>query len=155
VPEAELAEIEIQFHPAHYLQSSTRYVLAASAWALENTRPEETFLAPQPSGIWLHTGRQVVNSTPALPHVGPSIWHEPGRFLAERLVEDRPDFVVLASLYYDITRDIAWLQQTCGEALEHLGATERFGRVVFFRVRYDDPCLEDRVLAPTRLRLGR
>jgi hypothetical protein len=155
VPDDQLAAMDLQFHPAHYLPSTTRYVLSASYWVLQHTEPETTLLAPQPIGIWLHTGRRVVNAAPALPHVGPVIWHEPGRFLAERLVEDRPDLVVMGSLLHDITRDIATLQGTCPEALEHLGATDRSARVVFFRVRYEDPCLQERVLAPTRQRLGR
>lgn len=154
VPAAELGEMQLAFHPAHFLESTTRYTLAASSWVLENTDPHETLLAPQPSGIWLHTDRKVISSSPALPHVGPSIWHEPGRFLAERLVEDRPDFVVLAGLLYDITRDIAKVQEICPQALEHLGASDRFGAVILFRVRYDDPCLQDQVLEPTRRRLA-
>lgn len=154
VSEGELAEMEVQFHPAHYLRSGTRYVLGASSWILENTDPEATLLAPQPMGIWLHTGRKVVNSNPALPHVGSSIWNEPGRFIAERLVEDRPDLVVLSGLVHDITRDIATVQQACPAALRHLGASERFARVVFYEVRYEDPCLEERFLEPARRRLG-
>jgi hypothetical protein len=147
-------ERPVASHPAHYLPNNSRYLLAANLWIQQNTAPDATLVAPHPVGIWLSTGRRVVNSTPALPDVGPSIWDEPGRFLAERLVRDRPDLVVLANLVYDIAVDISVLQQTCPEALEFLGLTDRYARVAFYRVRYDDPCLQERVLEPTRRTLG-
>lgn len=133
-----------------HLPRNSRYLLAASEWVREHTAPEATLLAPHGAGIWLATGRRIINATPALPQVGPVVWDEPGRFLAERLVHDRPDLVLLGSLQQHIAGDISTLQRTCPEALEFLGASERYARVAFYRVRYDDPCLEELVLGPTR-----
>jgi hypothetical protein len=143
------AEVEVPPVTAH-LPNNSRYLLAANEWVRENASPDATLLAPHPAGIWLATGRRVINATPALPDVGPSVWDEPGRFLAERLVHDRPDLVVLGNVVHDIAVDISVVQQTCPEALEFLGLTDRYARVAFYRVRYEDPCLQERVLEPVR-----
>jgi len=146
---------ELFFHPAAYLPSNTRYLLAASRWMALNTPEGADVVAPHPVGIWLYTGRQVVNATPALPDVGPSVWDVPGRFLAQRVVEDDPDFLALWALNERFAQDVSVVQRACPEALEYLGFTREYTRVAFYRIHAEDPCFQERFLAAARAELER
>ncbi len=136
------------FHPAQFLPENTLYIVAASRWLEANTDMEESVLAPHPVGIWLYTGRKTVNSTPALPDIGPTVWDVPGRFIARRLADDRPTYVVLSNLNYLIAREVSVVQRACPEGLEYPGFTEGVRRVAFYRVDYGDPCLEQQFWGP-------
>ena len=145
----------VVFHPAQFLPRNTLYVLAASRWMATNTPADADVLAPHPAGIWLYTGRKVVNSTPALPDVGPSEWSVPGRFLARRAVEDQPDLLALWSLNQQIALDVSVVQKACPEALEYLGYTQEYTRVAFYRVHGEDACFRQRFLEAARSELAR
>lgn len=138
------------FHPAQLLPANTEFVIAASRWVQASARPDDRLLTPLQSAIWLYTGRRGVNATPALPNVGPSVFDEPGRFLATRVLEDDVTLVLLWNPTYLITRDAATVQQACPEALEFLDITEEPTRIAVFRVRRDDPCFSARFLEPAR-----
>jgi hypothetical protein len=147
---AEPTDTAVRFHPAQLLPANTEFVIAASRWIGASARPDDRLLTPLPSALWLYTRRQGVNSVPALPSVGSSVFDEPGRFLASRVVEDDVTLLLLWNPSFLITRDAATVQQACPEALEFLTLTEEPARVAIFRIRRDDPCLVDRFLAPAR-----
>lgn len=143
------------FHPSQFLPQNTLYLLATSRWLEANAAPGADVLAPHPVGIWLYTGRKVVNATPALPDVGPSVWDVPGRFLARRVAEDEPELIALWMTNYFITRDVSVVQAACPGALEYLGFTREYTRVAFYRVHREDRCLRERFLDPARMELAR
>jgi len=150
---AEPGDTAVRFHPAQLLPANTEFVIAASRWVGSAARPDDRLLTPLPSALWLYTGRRGVNSIPALPNVGSSVFDEPGRFLASRVVEDDVTLLLLWNPNFLITRDAATVQQTCPEALQFLTLTEEPARVAIFRIRRDDPCFVDRFLAPARVEM--
>ncbi|MDT8368847.1 MAG: hypothetical protein RQ745_06540 [Longimicrobiales bacterium] len=146
---------EFFFHPTYYLQANTAYLIAASRWMEANTPPDADLLAPHPVGVWLYTGRRVVNATPAVPDVGPTVWDVPGRFLARRVAEDEPDLLAIWALNEAIARDVSVVQQRCPDALEYLGFTSEYTQVAFYRIHAGDRCLDDSFLQPARAELER
>jgi len=147
---AEPTDTAVRFHPAQLLPANTEFVIAASRWVGSSARPDDRLLTPLPSALWLYTGRRGVNSIPALPNVGSSVFDEPGRFLASRVLEDDVTLILLWNPNFLITRDAATVQQACPDALEFLTLTEEPARVAIFRIRRDDPCFVDRFLEPAR-----
>jgi hypothetical protein len=143
------------FHPAYYLQANTAYVLVTSRWMEANTPADADLLGPLPVGVWLYTGRRVVNATPAVPDVGPTDWDVPGQFLARRVVEDEPDVLAIWALNEFIARDASLVQQACPGALEYLGFTPEYTRVAFYRIHPEDACLGTRFLERARADLAR
>jgi hypothetical protein len=148
---AEPTDTAVRFHPAQLLPANTEFVIAASRWVGSSAGPDDRLLTPLPSALWLYTGRPGVNSIPALPNVGSSVFDEPGRYLASRVLEDDVTLLLLWNPNYLITRDAATVQQACPEALEFLTLTEEPARVAIFRIRRDDPCFVDRFLEPARV----
>ncbi len=139
---------EFYFHPAQFLPDNSRFILEASRWVARNTRPEDRILTPLSAAIWLYTGRVGVNATPAEPNVGPSVFDEPGRFLARRILEDDVTILLLWNPNFLISRDGATIQSACPAALEFLGMTPGSARVAAFRIHKRDPCLARRFLDP-------
>lgn len=134
------------FHPAQYLPDNSQFVISASRWLAANTTPEDRLLTPLSSALWLYTGRRGVNATPAEPDVGPSVFDEPGRFLASRVLADDVNVLLLWNPNFLITRDGATVQAECPSALEFLQMTEGPARVAVFRINRDDPCFKTRFL---------
>jgi hypothetical protein len=148
---AEPGDTAVRFHPAQLLPANTEFVIAASRWVGSSARSDDRLLTPLPSALWLYTGRRGVNSIPALPNVGSSVFDEPGRFLASRVLEDDVTLLLLWNPNFLITRDAASVQQACPDALQFLTLTEEPARVAIFRIRRDDPCFADRFLEPARV----
>ena len=145
---AERTRDTFYFHPAQFLPDNSRFIAEASRWVAGNTTPDARLLTPLPSGLWLYTGRAGVSSTPAEPDVGPSVFDEPGRFLAQRVLEDDVQVLVLWNPNYLINRDGAEVQSACPDALEFLRMTPAPTSVVFFRIHPQDPCFQTRFLEP-------
>lgn len=134
------------FHPAQFLPDNSQFVISASRWLTQNSAPADRLLTPLSSALWLYTGRKGVNATPAEPDVGPSVFDEPGRFLASRVLADDVNLLLLWNPNFLITRDGAEVQQQCPDALEFLQMTEPPARVAVFRIHKNDPCFQTRFL---------
>ena len=138
------------FHPAQYLPDNSQFVISASRWVAANTQTGDRLLTPLSSALWLYTGRKGVNATPAEPDVGPSVFDEPGRFLASRVLADDVTHLLLWNPNFLITRDGAAVQAQCPSALEFLQMTDEPARVAVFRIHKDDECFRTRFLDPAR-----
>lgn len=141
------------FHPAQFLPDNSEFVIAASRWLMTDSGPEDRLLTPLSSALWLYTGRQGVNATPAEPNVGASVFDVPGRFLATRVLEDDVNLLLLWNPNFLISRDGATLQTACPDALEFLHMTDEPARVAIFRIHRSDPCFEREFLDPARVAL--
>jgi hypothetical protein len=138
------------FHPAQFLPDNTKFIIAASRWVGAEARPDDRLLTPLSSALWLYTGRKGVNSTPAEPNVGPSVFDVPGRFLATRVLEDDVTLLLIWNPNYRITRDGVAVQQACPQALRFLALTDEPARLAVFRIDRQDPCFVSRFLDPAR-----
>jgi hypothetical protein len=140
----------LYFHPAQFLPDNTAFLAAASGWLAENGRADDRPLTPLSAGLFLYSGLAGVNATPAEPSVGPSVFDEPGRFLARRVLEDGVNLLFLWNPNFPITRDAAIVQQSCAKALRFLGMTEEHTSVAVFRIDDEDACFRERFLEPAR-----
>ena len=147
-------EDDFYFHPAQFLPDNSEFVIAASRWLRAESRPDDRLLTPLSSALWLYTGRQGVNATPAEPNVGPSVFDVPGRFLATRVIEDDVNLLLLWNPNFLISRDGATVQTACPKALQFVHMTEEPTRVAIFRIRREDPCFRQRFLDPAHLALS-
>jgi hypothetical protein len=144
----------VRFHPAQLLPANTEFVIAASRWIGSRAWPGDRLLAPLPSALWLYTGLQGVNSSPAEPNVGASVFDVPGEFLARRVIENGVTLLFLWNTTFPITRDAAAVQEACPEALEFLALTDEPTRVAIFRIHRGDACFGERFLEPARRATG-
>ena len=145
---------DFYFHPAQFLPDNSEFVIAASRWLIAESRPDDRLLTPLSSALWLYTGRQGVNATPAEPNVGPSVFDVPGRFLATRVLEDDVNLLLLWNPNFLISRDGATVQAACPDALRFEHMTEEPARVAIFRIHRDDPCFRTEFLEPARVALA-
>jgi hypothetical protein len=76
---------------ALYQQRSAEVV----GWVAVNTRPEDRVLVDVGGVVYLRTGRRTVVAVPEEPHTGPSVMRPVGRYLANRLLADSVDYVVV------------------------------------------------------------
>jgi hypothetical protein len=146
----EEASDAVRFHPAQLLPANTEFVIAASRWLASSAWPADRLLTPLPAALWLYTGWRGVNSSPAEPNVGASVFDVPGEFLARRVLEDGVTLLFLWNRNFPITRDATAVQQACPQALEFLALTEEPTRVAIFRIHARDPCFGERFLEPAR-----
>jgi len=127
-------------HPAWFLQENTRYLTTTADWLNEHGHPADRVLAPLSAGVYLLTGLQATNATPFEP-IGRPLFAVEGRYLAERIRDQRITLLVLWGSTYPITRDAASLQRECPQALEFAGTTAMPTQAAVFRIRLEDACL--------------
>ena len=127
-------------HPAWFLGENTRYLTTTAGWLNEHGLRTDRVLAPLPAGIYLLTGLQATNATPFEP-IGRPLFGVEGRYLAERIRDQRVSLLVLWGSNYPINRDAAMLQQACPQALDFTGTTPAPIRAAVFRIRSEDECL--------------
>lgn len=129
------------YGPAYFLTAISRYLEVAIPWVRESTLPDDRILIEYPAALYLHTGRQGVNSDPAEPWGGRSVFATPGEYLARRIVEDDITVLVLGSTQARIIRDVAVIQRRCPDVLRYLGHGPNDDLPVYFRVFRDEECL--------------
>ena len=117
--------------PTWFLPVNSRTIAATSSWILGHTRLEDRVLVSMPSGVYLHTGREAVTSTPTESNEARSVFAVPGDFLVRRIADDGVTIVVLESPQARLARDVAEVARRCPDALV---ADEEPGFPVYYRV---------------------
>ncbi|MFL5582007.1 MAG: hypothetical protein ACJ8AO_16690 [Gemmatimonadaceae bacterium] len=123
------------------LPLQSRLVAMDTAWANANTRPDEVLLVDVPAAVYLWTGRRAVSAAPAESQAARSVFAEPGRFLASRVLDDGVDVVVTSYPMQLITQDVRAALAACPGALAPAGAASATGFPAFFRVVEPSDCL--------------
>lgn len=96
-----------------------------------------------PAAVYLYTGRRTVPASPTESRLGPSAFAVPGGYLAGRILADSVSVVVWAPPAPELERDILTIQAQCHDVLQRDSTTS----TVAFRVRRNEGCLRERVLA--------
>lgn len=131
-------------YPGQFIAANARFVPVVSQWLLAHTTPEDRVLVDSPAAIYLYTGRHTVAEAPAGSAIAPSIFRQPGRYLASRIRDDRISVVVLTDVTHALARDIVTLYQRCPGTLTAVGNARWWGasRAFFYRVTERDGCVE-------------
>ena len=127
---------------------NSRYIAVVSDWLTRNAGATDRVLVDSPTGVYLHTGLPAVGSTVAGNDMIRHAFGVPGAFLARRILEDGVTIVVLGNLNLPIARDIATVMERCPGVLTYVGGVAGQPLPAFYRVKPDERCLRERILAP-------
>jgi hypothetical protein len=119
----------------------TRYIRAWVVWVNRSTTPQDRIMVDAPAAIYLYTGRRTVPGQPTESPLGASVFETPGRYLAERVLDDSVTVVIWAPPAPDFGRDILAVAAQCPRVLQRVPT-----RAVYFRVARDEICLRQRFL---------
>jgi len=126
--------------PASILLVASRFVFHAAEWIDAHTAPADRIMTDNGSGIFLYTGRRTVPANPAESEIRTSVFAEPGRFLATRILRDSINWVFVGVPAPGILRDIDTIKQRCPGVLTW-GGTAPGDPALVFRVVPDAACL--------------
>jgi hypothetical protein len=114
-------------------------------WVLANTSPDDIILADAPGGIFLKTGRRTSIAVPEEPFTDRRAFARPGRYLAERVLDDSVSVVVLwRSTGPMFGRHVDFVEQRCPGTFRQqqpVMSTDEPLFVNFFRVQRNEACL--------------
>ena len=119
--------------PSWFLLHNTRTIATVSGWVEKNARQDDRVLSLLPVGVWLRTGRQAATSWPVTSDLEPPVFEVPGRFLAERIADDRITLVVVERPDLPLGDDVRTVGDRCPGAITAAGAS-RGGWPRYFRV---------------------
>ena len=103
--------------PTFWLPGNAWFVETVSHWALDATRADDRIAVVSPAGLWLYTGRPTVPMEIVEPRGLRSVFDEPGRYLASRLVADSVTVVVVESPSGTTASEVAAVRAACPDAL--------------------------------------
>jgi hypothetical protein len=128
--------------PSVLLSGLNRYTYVVSRWVLSHTRMSDRILVSMPSAIFLYTGRKAVPSQPSENRLARSLFREPGRYFATRILEDSVTIVLLEDPRSQSVSEIAAIQKRCPGALRYLGSAAPNVAPLFFAATPGDECLQ-------------
>jgi hypothetical protein len=121
----------------------SRFISHTVGWVRALTVPEDRIMVDAPASVYLYTGRRAVAAVPPERLLGSSVFDVPGRYLASHMLADSLALVVWAPPAPGLERDIVTIQARCPDALRREGPVFP----AFFRIRRDERCLREQVLA--------
>jgi hypothetical protein len=124
--------------PTWYLPNNSRLLMLEVLWISKHARADDKLLAASPAGLYLHTGRTGLSSSPAESRLAPPVFAVPGRFLARAITESGITLVLVEGPD-DLSRDVAVVKRACPNAF-HLDAQGSSGWPSFLRV-VDTDCI--------------
>lgn len=135
--------------PVWFLATNSRFIYEVAGWVRRHTRPADRLLVDSPAGIFLYTGRQTMQATPAQSELEPLVFEVPGRYLASHIHADEISIVVVG-WPGGLATDVRAVVEGCPDVLtpadgRPLGAP---GFPRFLRVSGDVTCLERFVGSP-------
>lgn len=145
---AEAGSPPATFSPSFVGYVNSRYIESASHWLAAHAEPGDRVLTEFPAAIYLHTGLAAAGSMVADDDVAEQVFHEPGEFLARRILEDGVTIVTLGNLSHPIARDVAAVMEHCPGVLSYAGGVDGRPIPAFYRVVPDERCLRERLIAP-------
>lgn len=145
---AEAGSPPATFSPSFVGYVNSRYIESASHWLAAHAEPGDRVLTEFPAAIYLHTGLAAAGSMVADDDVAEQAFHEPGEFLARRILEDGVTIVTLGNLSHPIARDVAAVMEHCPGVLSYAGGVDGRPIPAFYRVVPDERCLRERLIAP-------
>ncbi|HXV85645.1 MAG TPA: hypothetical protein VD793_03045, partial [Gemmatimonadales bacterium] len=125
--------------PGYVLISNTRFLVSVANWARANTQPHDRVMVFSPAAFFLLTGRLAVSADPAESAIRPSVFQTPGRYLAERILEDGVSVVVEGS--GRIRAELTALERRCPGSTAYAGRSGGWAAVPVFRVGGGPNCL--------------
>lgn len=128
------------FSPTYVLLVGSRYITHASEWISHHTAPHDRLMVDNGAGIYLYTGRTTVAANPAESRLLPSVFAEPGRFLATRILGDSLQWLFVGVPKPGILRDIDTIKRRCPGVLTW-GGTAPGDPPFVFRIAPDAACL--------------
>jgi hypothetical protein len=120
---------------SYILVSNSRYIAALSQWIRGNTTPQDRVLVDSPSAIYLYSGRLTAPASPAEAEFTPSVFRQPGRYLAARILQDSITVVAIPG-GKGMLRDIETVSRACPGVLRRA-----FPSAEIYRVVSDEACL--------------
>ncbi|HVE80511.1 MAG TPA: hypothetical protein VNA89_16720 [Gemmatimonadaceae bacterium] len=123
--------------PRYAILRSSGELYAQARWVLASTVPSARIFSRMPAGVYLYTGRQGANIDPAESPFVPSVFAEPGRYVARRAVHDRIGVVVADHPRGRAAVEVTAIARRCPHAVGYAGGTGP----VFYALRLEDPCL--------------
>jgi hypothetical protein len=124
--------------PQWYLPNNSRLLMLEALWISKHARADDKLLAASPAGLYLHTGRTGLSSSPAESRLAPPVFAVPGRFLARAITESGVTLVLIEGPD-DLSRDVVVVKRACPNAF-HLDAQGSSGWPSFLRV-VDTDCI--------------
>jgi hypothetical protein len=122
------------------LAVNSRHIAVLSEWVRTNTAPDDRLLVDFPAATHLYSGRVTAPASPSESPYKPSVFREPGRYLAERILDDSITVVALG-IQGPLLRDIEMVTRACPGVLQQVVQS-----AAFYRVARDEACL--RGIAP-------
>ena len=114
-------------------------------WVRANTTPDDRILADAAGGIYLKTGRRTSIALPEEPFTDRRAFVHPGRYVAERLLDDSVSVVVLWRSYaLLLARQLSLVETRCPgtfKPLQPIMSTREPLFVNYFRVQRNEACL--------------
>jgi hypothetical protein len=128
--------------PASILTGNSRFIYGVSDWVRRHTDPADRVLVDFPSGVFLYTGRQTMQASPAESGLTPSVFRVPGGYLSDRIRRDSISVVILGLPGGGLERDIQTFLTRCPGVLVPADGRPSGARVFprFFRVTRDSAC---------------
>ncbi|MGH7528761.1 MAG: hypothetical protein ACREMN_00100, partial [Gemmatimonadales bacterium] len=123
--------------PAMALAFRSRFIAHVSGWVQQHTTPADRIMVDAPAAVYLYTGRRAVPGQPTESRLAESVFADPGRYLAERILRDSVTVVIWAPPAAALERDLATIAAGCPRVL----AREASQLALFFRVTRDETCL--------------
>src|SRR5438128_2070041 len=129
--------------PTLTLAVRSRFIYQTAGWVRAHTASRDRIMVDAPAAVYLYTNRRTVPASPTESRLGTSAFAVPGGYLAGRILADSVSVVVWAPPAPELERDILTIQARCPDVLQRDSTTS----TVAFRVRRDEGCLRERVLA--------
>lgn len=123
------------------LRGNSEYLLEISEWVRANTAAGENILAEPAPGLFLHTGRKSVSSSPPRNFVRARDFEEPGEFLARRILQDGIDVLIVGDLSGPMAAEVARVFQDCRGSIAFVSTPELGERAAVYRITEDRECL--------------
>ncbi|MGH7699133.1 MAG: hypothetical protein ACREMJ_01220 [Gemmatimonadales bacterium] len=128
--------------PILTLAVRSRFIARVVGMVQERTAPADRVMVDAPAAVYLYTGRRTVSGQPTESGLAPSVFHVPGRYLAERILADSVTVVVWAPPAPALEQDLAAVATRCPGVLMR----EATAPAMFYRVTRNEACLRKRVL---------
>jgi hypothetical protein len=129
------------FTPGYVLLLSSRYIVHASRWVRDNTRPTDRLMIDNHPGIYLYSGRSTLPANPSESRIQPSVFTVPGQYLATHILRDSINYVIVGLRLPGIMGDLEAIAARCPGVLSW-GGTSAIDSRYIYRVHRDEACLD-------------
>lgn len=123
-----------------YLLQSSRFIGVVTNWVLYHTSPADRIMTDGDVGVYLYSGRATVPANPTESRLEKSVFAVPGRYLAQRLVNDSVTYLIIGQLGGKIETDLRAVDARCPALLQK----QDVGAYVYpqiYRAAADRSCL--------------